>query len=234
MFKNVNPDMKGLVSEAHPDFDKLANEKEKLAVEAAKRGSKRTEEEAHKAIGAAAEVRAKYKIEIRYVTENRGGTKHGRTTHGPNLVGVMIWESGKRFHGGGDDKMYWCKDNRQDHDEGCWAPITSDHIRGGIAVCPNCNQAINANLLTDIRIFRSSTQALASAIETIFRQLGSNADIYCKYDKDDIRFQNMVKERGWETANRLRGCHIYTLKAIIKDTSNGADLNKRIFAFLTS
>lgn len=233
-FKNVGSAMKGPISEAHPDYDKLADSGQKMAVEAARRGASRSEEEAHKEIGAAAEIRAKFKIEVRYVTEERGGIKKGRTTHGPNLVGIMIWESGRRFHGGGDDKMYWCKDNRNDHDEGCWSPISSDHIRGGIAVCPNCNQAINANLLTDIRIFRTSTQSLAGTIEKIFRQLHSNADIYCKYDKDDIRFQSMAKERGWEAANRLKGMHIYPLKNLIKDTASGADLTKRIFAFLCS
>jgi len=47
----------------------------------------------------------------------------------------------------------------------------------------------------------------------------------------------MARSRGGEAVNKARnnrGLHIYPLKNIIKDTSNGADMYKRILSFIKS
>lgn len=172
------------------------------------------------------EVRAKYKIEVTFVAD--------RKAHGPNKLGISIWESGKRFHGGGDELMFWCKDNRQGEDGGCWSPISSEHIHSGFAVCPNCQRTVNAELLTNMRIGNVTNQNLAKELVKIFHSLGSNADIYVKYHKTDIHYIAMERDKGPEVAKRLKGMHIYPLKNILKDTAAGADLGKRFFAFLSS
>ena len=43
---------------------------------------------------------APYKIEVML--------GKGRTLNGPNKAAVLVWESGKRMHGGGDQLMYQC------------------------------------------------------------------------------------------------------------------------------
>jgi len=242
-----------IIGEGHPDFHKNASQAEKDAARRAQQGAgvvevdkdwERTatpeqrnarrleslrkergnDQELSKTLSG--EVRAKYKIEITFV--------EGRTVQGPNRCGISIWESGKRFHGGGDDLMYWCKDNRPGQDGGCWSPIASDFIRGGVAVCPSCKRMVNAEWLTNMRIGNVTSQALAKELVKIFHSLGGNSDIYVKYHKTDIHYIAMERDKGPETAKRLKGMHIYPLKNILKDTSSGADLGKRFFAFLTS
>lgn len=170
------------------------------------------------------EIRAKYKIEVTF--------SKGRTSLGPNLVGIQIWESGRRLSGGGDDLAFWCRSTETE--EGCWGIITSDFIRGGIALCPTCKKASNADLLTNMKIGRVSTKNLVNDLEKLFRFLDSNADIYLKFHKSDIRYIAMERAKGPEVARRLKGMHIYPLKNILSDTSHGASLTGRFTAFLTS
>lgn len=172
------------------------------------------------------QIRAKYKIEILF------GPK--RTVHGPNNCVMQIHESGKHFHGGGDDKMFWCKDVRASSTLGCWGAIPSSCIMVGIATCPHCQQVINAELLTGERFFRNTTKDLASHIEKVFRQLDHSADVYCKYNQDDIRYLTMEKNLGSNEARRLRGMFIYTLERILTDTAAGSSLHSRLSAFLAA
>lgn len=241
------------VGEANPEFDKLASPEEQAAsrraaaaagtveraadwertaspqerearrLESLKR-EKKSDEKLETTLGG--EVRAKYKIEVTFV-KNRSLTKL-------NAVGIQIWESGKRFHGGGDELMFWCKDNRKGHDDGCWAPIPSDNIRGGIAFCHHCNRAVNAEFLTNMRLGNVYMDTLAKDIYGIFNQLSGNADIFLKFHTSDVRYQAMMREKGPAVAKRLKGMAIYPLKNILRDTAAGADLIRRFKAFITS
>lgn len=221
--KEVRPT---LVGESHVDYDKLASEQEIKAAHAAAASVNKSSDELADALGIKDEMRAKYKIEVTF------GPK--RTTQGPNRVAIQIWESGKRLHGGGDELMFFCKDNRAGHDEGCWAPIPADQIKGGVAYCIKCAKAINAEYLTNMKVGYTSTRFLCTEIAKLFHQLNSNADIYLKFHKSDIRYRAMLKAKGEEVARRLKGMHIYPLKNILKDTSNGAGLENRLFAFVTN
>lgn len=235
MFKTPRSDMKAPLSESHPDFESLATPDERAAAERARRSVERSEEQAYEALGLKKDIRARFKIEVKYVNERKvDGTELARSINGPNLCGVTIWESGKRLNGGGDDKMYWCMDNRPGHNDGCGGYIPSSNIRGAVAICPHCNKAVNAKYLTDMLVFKLSTKKLAAKLAQIFYKLDGSADIYCKYDKTDMRTQAMGRDRGWDVANRLRGMHIYPLKNILKDTGHGSDLAGRIYAFLTA
>lgn len=217
---------KGFVGEADPNFDNLADEATKRAVQAAKTAQEKglTGEDAETNLSGKIEIRAKFKIEVFFGPD--------RTIAGPNLCQLSVWESGKRFHGGGDELAFFCQD--VEGPEGCGHIITSNCIQGAIAVCPGCQRAVLATRLTTGRIGRVSTRRLAQDIETLFHQLGSNSDLYCKYDRTDIRYKAMLADKGPEKARRLRGLHIYPLKNILKDTAYGADLVKRIHAFLTA
>lgn len=178
----------------------------------------------------AGDIRGGYKIEVTF--------DKNRTTQGPNAVMIKIYESGKFFHGGGDDMMYWCKDVQSTEPwkaaPGCGAPLPSSAIRGPFARCPACLHVIDVRYLTSERLFRNTTQDLATIIEGLFHDLKDNADIYCKYHKTDIRYLACEKAYGEEKARQLRGLFIYPLSNILKDTSNGASLVGRIRALLSA
>lgn len=172
-------------------------------------------------------VRARWKIEITYGPQ--------RTVQGPNAVGIQVWESGKHFHGGGDALAFFCKDNREGHDEGCWGVIPQDNIGpDGIAYCPHCERTVNAELLVNMRKGYVTSQNLALELATIFRRLNSDADLLIKYHMTDPRYIAMERAKGPDVARRLKGMHMYRLAAIIRDVTAGADIVKRFHAFVTS
>ncbi len=180
-------------------------------------------------VGLGADIRAKWKIEVMF------GPK--RTLAGPNHFGLSVWQSGKRLNGGGDDLSFWCikaDESGDESREGCGGIIVSDNVKGGVAFCPNCKRAVNAEMLTQLRVGFMSSQNLSIELEKLFRKLDSSADIYLKFDRMDVRTLAMAKAKGTEVANKLRGLHIYPLKNIIKDTVAGASLQGRFKAFLTS
>ena len=192
-------------------------------------------------------LRAAYKIEVLF------GPR--RTVQGPNVCLVQLWESGKHFHGGGDALMYVCLDGRKlkssataaiytglvkDPSQfewvgGCGKAIPGQNIRGGMALCPSCQRASNARFAAHLLPFSGVTsRKLAEVLEVIFVQLNGNADIYCKYFRDDIRYQAMQRTYGEEKARRHKGMHIYPLERIVQDTANGSSVQNQIFKFLTA
>lgn len=172
------------------------------------------------------EESAGYKIEVQFGPS--------RTPNGPNTAVIQIWESGSRFDGGGDDKMYWCKDVRQDKTDGCWGPIPPGAMRSGVAYCPTCAAVIQTKYLTGERFVKLSTMALSSLVEVLFLALKSNADIYCKYHPTDMRYIATRDSQGLEDARRLRGLFIYPLKNILRDTISGTSIHNRFRAFLSA
>lgn len=215
---------KPLISEAHPDFDKLADPNMRAAVARAQRTSQVSTEDAQKRLGLVPEIRARFKIEVMF--------EANRTTLGPNLLGIQLWESGKRFHGGGDELIYWCKDTESE--AGCGLPIPADFVKANVGFCPSCNRGVALEKAAHMRVLRVPTRKLSEELVKIFRSLNSNADIYLKYHKTDIRYLAMEKAKGPNVARRLKGMHIYPLKNILRDTVSGADLANRFFIFLTS
>lgn len=196
------------------------------------------------------QVLAKYKIEIHFGP--------GRTTRADYNALVTIWESGKHFHGGGDDLAYWCLDCRAINDMGidavwkffrdvrrrhkvgdggkvgCGGVITSDHLVKGAANCPHCHMMVKADYLTGHLGFHGSTGELATFIEGLFNDVGRNADVYAKFHRTDIRYITMVEKKGAAEAHRLKGMHIYPLGRLITDTVNGASVQGRLLAFFNS
>lgn len=220
-------------SEAHKDFNPAALSPEARQVYEASRKAQQLYDEAASSKPALAEldatetteaVRAGYKIEIMF------GPR--RTPHGPNILLLQAFESGKHFHGGGDELMYWCQDVEER--VGCWGAISGAYIAGRTAYCPHCQRMINAERLTGQRFMRITTKKLATHVETIWRQLRCNADLYCKYNSDDVRYRACLDDLGPERGHRLRGLFIYPLKNILKDTSTGTSIHKRFQAFLSA
>lgn len=191
------------------------------------------------------EVMAGHKIQINFGP--------GRSAMKDFKALITLWESGKFFHGGGDGHMYTCMDHRifNNHattapsalpifrqmmkdgrtERGCGHPITDVDIRGDVAMCPGCKNLIPIKYLLGQIPFSGSVGELAELVAIIFHRLKDNADIYCKYDRTDIRCEMQKSSHGVEAAHKLRGLFIYPFYRILKDVANGASLEGRLKAF---
>lgn len=213
----------GPISEADPNFETLASNTDRAAVERASRNPM-SEEDASKEMRKLAgdtEQTAKYKIEVTYL--------ESRKSNGPSACQVSVWESGKRFHGGGDQSMFWCV-NADNPTEGCGGLIPDNMIRGGVALCPNCKNMVRQDKLPISRVGVFTPTNLAKEITKVFRYLGGNADVYLKFHRTDAGGMTRVRAENKKSSEAA----IYTLKSIMRDTLGGADVTKRFEAFLTA
>ncbi len=208
-------------SDADLDFDpeKIKNPAFKRAYEAAKKA--RLDEQTEKQIQDA-QIRAKYKIEIKF--------RDDRKMLGDNAIAWQAYESGKHLHGGGDELVYWCISRKQDG-VGCGTPIIGSNIIHGIALCPGCKHQLNAAMLTSNFVIRMTLKKLAIETAKIWRKLDHSADIYCKYSREDIRYKIMEEKVGADKARQLQGLFIYPYANILKDTASGSSLESRLEAF---
>lgn len=178
----------------------------------------------------AADKKAKYKIEVFF---SRKRTSHS----GPYAGAISLWESGTKFHGGGDTKLYECPGKVRGVND-CAGFIPDPSNGYGFLVCPSCQQVWKGELVYGEVLLKLSTSAWAEVLLRYFVRLGHNADIYMKHPIEDIRAaSHLEQEKQWmgekltkaRTATRTA---IYPLRNIIKDTSSGADLLGRFHAFL--
>jgi hypothetical protein len=195
--------------------------------------------------------KAKYKIEVIF-------SRHRSSlAHKPSPCMIIMWESGKRFHGGGDQKMYWCGYPN------CDKPISSDHFAYMHVVCPHCqreqwldpdskeshikaaqrdgNDTAGLRRMPFVvgeRLANLTPPKLADLLVITWRKLDSDADVYLKYSPYEIRYD--IKQETTKDIDNLdkvrvqRQPVIYTLKSILKDIGAGADLHKRFLGLITS
>ena len=188
---------------------------------------------------------AKYKIELHF--------NKGRTTNGPNVAAISIFQSGCRLNGEGDELVYICSERDKGlalnapgvKDRavikgyaGCGKIIEGDRIRGGVAICTSCvdgkENMIASENLTSTLLVNLTTDKLAVMVADIFRRLDSNADIYIKYHPTDLRVEAMNNVHNLDKGRMLRGLTIYPLANIIKDTLGGASVEKRFKALFSA
>lgn len=190
------------------------------------------------------DVRAAHKIQVNFGP--------GRSALKDFKALVTIWESGKHFHGGGDAHMYTCMDHRVFNNDsttppsalpllrsmmkertewGCGNPITDADMRGPVALCPSCKGMIPTKFLTGQIPFYGSAGELAEMVTIIFHKLRDDADVYCKYDRTDIRYETQKAKQGLEKAQQLRGLFIYPLYRLLQDIGAGASIEGRFKAF---
>jgi hypothetical protein len=194
---------------------------------------------------------ARYKIEVIF-------SRHRSTlSHVASPLMLLIWESGKKLHGGGDQKMYWCgfKD--------CGKPMSSDNFGYMHVVCPHCgremfldpegksrhievskeegrstSQLESMPIVVGEKMARLTPSKLADLLVNTFHQLGGDVDIYLKYSPFEIRYDPLHESTtDLDRLDRVRVQRkplIYPLKNIIKDLSAGADLKKRFLGMITS
>jgi hypothetical protein len=178
---------------------------------------------------------AKYKIDL-----NLG---RGFSTKKPSHGALTFWESGKRFHGGGDCKLYICPGKMREVNE-CEAFIPEPSQAAGFLFCPECNNVWKGDDVIGEVLARLMPNGWATAMLRYFIQLKYDADLRIKYIIDvgrtaDIRAAaelEQEKQKGGEVLDipRQKNTRIYLVSDIIKDTAAGADLHKRILAFIAA
>lgn len=174
---------------------------------------------------------ARYKIEVLFA--------HTRRTIGPTAGALSIWESGAKFHGGGDAKMYWCPGKSRKKND-CTGVIPDSSNGFGYLACPTCQTVWTGDDVIGELFFKVDAWGWTDIILKHYAMLGHNADIYTKYPKVDLRAASraeQTKQLMGEQLSKVRGERvlvIYPLANIIKDVSAGADLRNRFHAFLTA
>lgn len=178
------------------------------------------------------EIQARYKIELRF------GKK--RSIHSLTPGMVSFWHSGTKFHGGGDDKMYLCPGERLVKN-GCERPLPDVSVAMGHVVCPYCGNIWKGEQVIGELAYNLPMQRWAAVLYNLYVRCDHNADLVLKHTGDDIRSVALQKASAKRAAQldvmrgkRARALHVYPLRNIIKDTSAGSDLYKRIYAFLVA
>lgn len=201
---------------------------------------------------AKAEKKAKFKIEVSF---GKDRTPTGQPNG--NVAVVSIYESGKRFDGGGDAMAYWCdrvdegtqvakfSPGRKRTQLGCRKVITEDFITHAAiptkdgqmasikrAVCPHCMRKWDASEVTGQVYGRWTSATLARVLYDMWLRLEGDADIYLKYHYSDIRCIAMERNFGTAATRVHRGAVIYPLQNILKDTAAGASVENRLKVFV--
>lgn len=179
-------------------------------------------------------IKAKYKLELAINEE--------RSTIKPYTGMVTAWSNGGFANGGGDESIYFCpmKVDKNGVSKTCSSPIDLRFIGKHAAICPTCRQAVKPKELCGQVGFKLTTQNWAATITRMWLSLEGNADIRLGVMTGGLRARtdDVLKNASLTAGDKLDGTRgkrrwaAYPLKNIIKDTAAGADLQKRIEAFL--
>lgn len=178
----------------------------------------------------AEQQKAKYKLELFF--------GKARSMHQPVPGALSFWESGNKLHGGGDVKIYFCPGKRTKKSN-CEAVIPFSFNAYGFLVCGSCKEVWKGEQVIGEVMGKHTMHQWAELLFLYFNRLEHNCDIYLKHSPNDIRSVAKLEQernRGGEILHkaRNRALHVYPLKNIITDTSNGADLLARFYSFLTA
>jgi len=172
---------------------------------------------------------AKYKIEIMFGKEFSPSK--------PSSGAVSFWESGSKFHGGGDTILHFCPGKRKGIND-CEGMIPDASHGFGFLVCPHCHRTWNGDDVWGQLLARLDGRGWAALVLKYYRKLEMRADIVIKYHPDSLRaaaFREQEKQRMGSDLSKVRAKRavaVYPLRNIIKDTSAGADLEGRFYAFI--
>ena len=172
---------------------------------------------------------AKFKIEILF--------NKGFSVRKPSAGIVSFWENANKLHGGGDSIIHFCPGKKLKKNE-CEHYIPDPSHGYGFLVCPKCHEVWDGEQVDGQIAARLSPQGWAELIHRYYRRLDMRCDVVIKYHSEDIRNAARATNAGdalakvRSSAKRIR--RIYTMSAIIRDTSAGADLQKRFLAFVTA
>ena len=176
---------------------------------------------------------AKYKLEVVFMKP--------RSRQDPFLGVICAWKNGGSIYGGGDEVIYFCSGKTEDqfgHLVDCNNPLDMKFVGGQAAVCPRCRTAVDPKTLCGQIIAKSTFQNWAKLITHVFHLLGNNADVrmgFMERRLSSVAAQEQAKQMHGEALTAMRKERHwvdYSLQAVIRDTINGADVEKRFHSFL--
>ncbi len=181
-------------------------------------------------------IKAKYKLEVVF-TE--------RSIFKPFFGMVSAFTNGGFAHGGGDEAIYFCPVlvERDGQTRTCSEPLDLRWLGKEIAICPKCKNTPSPKDLVGQIGYKATITDWGKIIARIWSALDGDADIRMGvFSSGSIRGRtedilNKVSHSAGDKLDMTRGKRewaCYPLRNIIKDTSAGADLEKRISAFLGS
>lgn len=163
-----------------------------------------------------------------------------RSLHRPFGGFIMAWTNGGQFHGGGDEKVYFCpnKVDKNGETKICAAPMPPSLIRHGIGMCLSCRQpSADRNFVGEV-YFKLPMQHWVTVLTRYYARLDCNADLKISVMQGELRKASDIeqeKELRGDVLEDLRAKRYsvrYSLKSIIRDTSAGATLESAFSAFL--
>jgi hypothetical protein len=162
-----------------------------------------------------------YKIEIDMMP--RGGKN-------PLIPGrIHILRSGSSVDGDNDEPVFACPK--------CKKLVLPEHTMSGYFSCVHCGEAGDTEFLSEGSMANLSLEKWADLILTYWHKVGGDADLYLKRYKRRMRdvskdpnFDKALK--GIMLAKSQKELVIYPLKNLMKDNLSGADMRKRVLAFL--
>ena len=174
---------------------------------------------------------AKFKLEVLF--------SKNFSLNAPNAGMLSFWESGTKLHGGGDTIMHICPGKKlKKSDCEAFIPDTSHGL--GFLICPHCHTQWEGEDVFGQLLFKLPLPKWAEVLHRYYLKLGGNVDLVMKYYPGSIREasgKEQINELRGEELGKVRGKRVrkvYPLANIIKDTSAGADLERRILDFLRS
>lgn len=179
-------------------------------------------------------IQAKYKLEVLFGKARSNGMN-------PTPGMLSFWENGTKLHGGGDVKLYICPGQRLKRSE-CTAVLQDSYNEGTGVICPACGTIWKHEQLIGEFLFNLPMRKWAEVLHKWFRHFEHHCDIYLKYAPADIRSvtKAQTEKATWKGSQILaktrdvRAKAIYPLRNIVVDLNAGADLEKRIYAFLVA
>jgi hypothetical protein len=180
----------------------------------------------------AKETKARFKLEVYFAGGPRRGTE---------FKGVLCaWANGGFLNGGGDASVYFCPKvlARGSAEQTCLHPIDMRFVQARRAVCVHCRSVTGELDLVGQIINTMEIAKWARLITHMFHRLGCNADLRICVARGSIRRAKELeteRDRGGEQYARVtaqREWITYPLASIIRDTSSGSPLERRIRAFL--
>ncbi len=179
------------------------------------------------------EYQATFKIEV--VFDKR------KTNRGAFPGSVVLFRVGSGLAGEGDEVLYPCP-SRDLTGQPCAGIIEPTAISAmlGLAICPKCQQKWKRDELKEVTAYYLPPEKWAHVIAREFFRLSCDADISMKIAERDLRQgsrMELAAQRGGEALYQARSSRrtiTYRLVDIIKDVNAGAEVEKRIRAYITA
>lgn len=176
-----------------------------------------------------AQTEAKFKLEVFFGV----GGRRNKPVKGV----ISAWTNGGFLNGGGDMIVYFCPHKRDDQ-KTCLNPIDVQFQAGKQNVCTKCRRITQEKDLCGQVQAELTMPQWATLLTRFFCLLDCSADIRVNIERESITnaiFLEKEKARGGEAYARMYGKRewiTYPLASLIRDTANGATLERRIRAFL--